>query len=308
MTARRQTRNSPARDPFAHRAGATRHALALALALACGSTGVATAAAPQRIVSINVCTDQLAMLLVEPSRIKSLSFLAADPSSSAMAREGAVFHLNHGLAEEILPFDPDIVLAGPYAARPAVTMLRRLGYRVFELPLGRTLADVPRHIRLVARALGAEARGEELVRAFDTRLAAIPPAPTGPRPVAALFAPNGITSGDDSLPAAVMDAAGFDNLAARQGMHGVGRFSLEAIAAARPDALILGRLSVEYPSLAKATLDHPALRRSVPDSAVIGLPHHLWACATPHIAEAVARLAAFRVRRAAAGSSATALP
>jgi iron complex transport system substrate-binding protein len=262
--------------------------------------GAAVAEAPQRIVSINLCTDQLAMLLVEPSRIKSLSFLAADPSSSAMAREGAAFHLNHGLAEEILPFDPDIVLAGPYAARPAVTMLRRLGYRVFELPLGRTLADVPHHIRLVARALGAEARGEELVRAFETRMAAIPPPPPGPRPVAALFAPNGITSGDDSLPAAVMEAAGFDNLAARHGMHGVGRFTLEAIAVARPDVLILGRLSVEYPSLAKATLDHPALRLSVPDSAVVGLPHHLWACATPHVAEAVARLAAFRVRRAGA--------
>jgi iron complex transport system substrate-binding protein len=261
--------------------------------------GTPAAEAPQRIVSINVCTDQLAMLLVEPKRIKSLSFLAADPSSSAMAREGAAFHLNHGLAEEILPFDPDIVLAGPYAARPAVTMLRRLGYRVFELPLGQTLADVPRHIRLVSRALGAKARGEELVRAFDARLAAIPPPPTGPRPVAALFAPNGITSGDESLPAAVMDAAGFDNLAARQGMHGVGRFTLEAIAAAPPDALILGRLSVEHPSLAAATLEHPALRRSLPEGAVIGLPHHLWACATPHIAEAVERLAAFRARRTA---------
>jgi iron complex transport system substrate-binding protein len=240
------------------------------------------------------------MLLVEPGRIKSLSFLAADPSSSAMAQEGSVFHLNHGLAEEILPFDPDIVLAGPYAARPAVTMLRRLGYRVFELPLGRTLADVPRHIRLVARALGTERRGEDLIRAFEARIAAIPQPPPGPRPVAALYAPNGITSGDDSLPAAVMEAAGFDNLAARHGMHGVGRFTLEAIAVARPDALILGRLSVEYPSLAAATLKHPVLRRSMRDGAIIGIPHHLWACATPHIAEAAARLATFRLRRAGA--------
>ncbi|MGE0652266.1 MAG: ABC transporter substrate-binding protein, partial [Alphaproteobacteria bacterium] len=229
-----------------------------------------------------------------------LSFLAADPSSSSMAREGAAFHLNQGLAEEVLPFDPDLVLAGPYGARPAVTMLRRLGYRVFELPLGRTLADVSRHIRLVARVLGAEQRGEELIRAFEARIAAIPQPPPGPRPVAALYAPNGITSGDESLPAAVMDAAGFDNLAARQGMHGVGRFTLEGIAAARPDALILGRLSVEHPSLAAATLEHPALRRSLPDGAIIGIPHHLWACATPHIAEAVARLAAFRLRRAGA--------
>jgi iron complex transport system substrate-binding protein len=183
-------------------------------------------------------------------------------------------------------------------------MLKRLGYRVFELPLGRTLADVPRHIRLVARVLGTEQRGEDLIRDFEARIAAIPRPPPGPRPVAALYAPNGITSGDESLPAAVMDAAGFDNLAARQGMHGVGRFTLEGIAAARPAALILGRLSVENPSLAATTLDHPALRHSVPKDAIIGLQHHLWACATPHIAEAVARLAAFRLRRAGTAAGA----
>ncbi len=253
---------------------------------------------PQRIVSINVCTDQLAMLLADPTRIVSVSFLAADPASSAMAREAAGHHLNHGRAEEILPLRPDIVLAGPYGARAAAALLRHLGTRVVEVPLGDSLDDVPRQIRTVAAVLGEVPRGEALIQAFHRRMAAV--APSGPRPVAALFAPNGITSGANSLPMAVMAAAGFDNLAARQGIAGVGRFSLEALVAARPDALILGRLTVEHPSLATATLDHPALAHAVPAEAIISVPHHLWACATPHIAEAVARLAALRQRLEAA--------
>lgn len=251
---------------------------------------------PRRIVSINLCTDQLAMLLVAPERIVSLSFLAADPASSAMAAAAGRFRLNHGLAEEVLTQNPDIVLAGPHAARPAVDLLRRLGHRVFELPLGESLDDVPRHLRAVAQALGEDQRGEALIADFQSRLAAISRPPAGVRPLAALYAPNGITSGARSLPQAVMAAAGFDNLADRRAITGVGRVSLEDIVAARPDALIIGRLSVEHPSLAAQSLDHPALAAAVPGNAVIAVPHHVWACAIPQIADAVAALAGLRDR------------
>ncbi|MFM2128529.1 MAG: hypothetical protein RL477_75, partial [Pseudomonadota bacterium] len=113
---------------------AARRVLAALLAaiFVLGPCAAARADKPQRIVSINLCTDQLAMLLVPAERIVSLSFLAADPASSAMAELGARFHLNHGLAEEILPLDPDIVLAGPHGAGAAIALLRRLGRPVFQ--------------------------------------------------------------------------------------------------------------------------------------------------------------------------------
>lgn len=291
--------DATAMTPCRTAASAVRLGLAVAIAAALvwsGAGNVAAADKPQRIVSVNLCTDQLAMLLVPPERIVSLSFLAADPGSSAMAAEGARFRLNHGLAEEILPLAPDIVLAGPYGARPALALLRRLGHRVVELPLGDSLDDVPRQVRAAARALGEDARGEALIAAFEARLAAVPQPPAGPRPVAALYAPNGITSGAGSLPQAVMTAAGFDNLATRRGIAGVGRLELETIVAARPDALILGRLRLEQPSLAAASLEHPALARAVPPGAVIAVPHHLWACAIPQVVDAVAALAALRER------------
>src|SRR5207302_173609 len=43
------------------------------------------AAAPQRIVSMNLCTDQMALLLAGPERIVSISFLGADPAESSLA-------------------------------------------------------------------------------------------------------------------------------------------------------------------------------------------------------------------------------
>lgn len=272
--------------------------LAAALCVAAGGVGAAEGK-PQRIVSINVCTDQLAMLLAPRARIKSVSFLAADPASSAMAEEARGLHLNHGLAEEVLPLKPDIVLAGAYGARHAVALLRRLGQRVVELPLGNTLDDVAVQVRFVAGALGEVARGEALIAAFRARLARLPAPAPGGRPLAVLFESSGVTSGRDSLPDAVMDAAGFDNLAARLGVSGVGRVPMEVIVAARPDVLIRGRLEPQYPSLAAGTLAHPALTRAVADGAVIDMPDSLWSCATPRIVAAVERLAALRARLAA---------
>ena len=94
------------------------------LLVACGFLAlcIPAAAAPARVVSTNLCTDQLAMLLAAPGQLVSVSWLAADPRSSTMAAEAARYPANHGLAEEIFLLSPDLVLAGSYTARTAVDL------------------------------------------------------------------------------------------------------------------------------------------------------------------------------------------
>jgi iron complex transport system ATP-binding protein len=82
---------------------------------------------PRRIVSMNVCTDQFVMLLAERERIQSVSWLARNPEVSTTADDAAAIPVNHGLAEEILPLRPDLVVAGTFTTRPTVYLLRRLG-------------------------------------------------------------------------------------------------------------------------------------------------------------------------------------
>ncbi|MEO1895141.1 MAG: hypothetical protein ABGX32_02600, partial [Methylococcales bacterium] len=79
-----------------------------------------TLANPQRIVSINLCTDQLLMLLAKRENIESVSYFAANPDASAMFEEAAGIRKNQGQAEEILQMKPDLILAGTFTARPAV--------------------------------------------------------------------------------------------------------------------------------------------------------------------------------------------
>jgi iron complex transport system substrate-binding protein len=79
------------------------------------SLATSTLAAPQRVMSLNVCTDQLAMQLAAPGQLVSVSFLASDPDMSAMAEEAKQYPKNRGMAEEVFLRHPDLVVTGTYS-------------------------------------------------------------------------------------------------------------------------------------------------------------------------------------------------
>ncbi|MBK1697877.1 ABC transporter substrate-binding protein [Rhodovibrio salinarum] len=261
---------------------------------AAGSTPAA-AERPQRVVSLNLCTDQLLVQLAEPERIASVSVLAADPLYSAVADRAQGLPVNHGQAEEVLRQNPDLVLTGTFGNRSTVHLLRRLGYPVVQIGPPRDLTDVRRQIRKIADALGVPARGRALIRRLDTRLAAAAPQERSEdRVTVAIYQPNGIVVGRNELPHAVATAAGLSNLAADQGMNGMSPLALERLLVARPDVLILQSERDPAPSQATELLRHPALQALAERSVVTRIPRRLWSCGGPQVAEAVRRLAQAR--------------
>lgn len=261
---------------------------AAAMTLAAIDTTPASAK-PERIVSMNLCTDQLVMLLADRERIASVSYLAADPNASAMADSAAGLKFNHGLAEEILPLKPDLVLAGALTTRPTVFLLRKLGHRVVELPVASSLSDVRSNIRAVAEAIGEPARGEALVSEFNRKLSVLGGEQARLRPLAVLYWANGYTSGKDTLANAAVEAAGFRTLAGELGLLGTSQLPLETLLAADPDVLVMGRVRDE-PALANEIFRHPALRQAFADRPKVRVPDHLWVCGTPFIANAIEQL------------------
>lgn len=276
------------------RAGLT--ALPALLLLFAADPAAAGSSGGPRVMSLNLCTDQLALQLLPRARIASVSDLAADPAYSTVAEQAAGLPVNHARAEEVLARDPDIVLAGKYAhdRRGTLRLLRRLDYRVVEVAPPRSLADVRRQIRRVARAVGAEARGAALIARLDARLAAARPRDPQTEVTAAIYQPNGITVGPGDLPHAVLKAAGLTNLAARFGLRGLVPLPLERLVAARPDVLVLQTRRSDAPALATRLLRHPALAGLRRHATVVRIPAPLWSCPGPQVADAVARLAAAR--------------
>ena len=275
-------------------------ALGLVAALAAASAGMASAGGaeaddrPARIVSLNLCADELVLRLVDRERVASVTWLARDPRGSTVAAAAAEVPVNRGLAEEVVPLAPDLVLAGAYTTRTTVALLRRLGVRVVELGLPATLDAVRGQIREVARLVDEPARGEALVAEMDARLAAVRPADGA---TALLLRPNGLVTGAGGLVDALMGEAGLVNLAATMPLGGGGDVPLERVVMADPDVLLIDAEPDGPPALGAALLEHPALAGR---GRVARVPTRFLACAGPQVAEAVALLAAAG-RGAAAG-------
>lgn len=261
-------------------------ALILALALPWA------AAAQHRVVSMNLCTDQLALLVGAPRQVISVSALAQDPASSPMAEAAAKLPANHGQAEEIFLMHPDLVLAGAFSNRATVDLLRRLGLRVEVFPPAYSLEDVRANILGVGAAMGRAAAAQALADRFAADLAALRQA-VARRPRAALYFANGYTLGDRTLSGQILAAAGFDNIAAEAGLSAGGTLALERLILAEPEVVLTGR---RLPGAARAEeiLDHPALRALMAETAGGVLSDRDWICGTPQVLQAIGKLTELR--------------
>jgi len=261
--------------------------ISLGAALACAGAALADPA-PARVVSINLCTDQLAMLLAAPGQLVSVSDLAVDPESSAMAEEARNYPVNHARAEEIYLLRPDLVLAGRYTARATVDMLRRVGLEVVEFDPANSLSDTRDRMAQMAALLDRAAEGAALIARFDADLAALQAA-TGGAPRAALYHPNGYTLGAGTLANDILRAGGFANVAAELGHRGGGTLPLETLVMADPDLLISAE-TLPGASRSEEVLVHPALEDLRAGHAALRITSPDWICGTPHLLGAVERL------------------
>ncbi|SOB93664.1 ABC transporter substrate-binding protein [Rhodobacter maris] len=263
----------------------------LAAALWLAGPGLADPAAPQRVVSINLCTDQLALMLAAPGQLRALTRLAQDPESSVMAARARSYRINHGRAEEVYLEKPDLVLAGRYTASATVTMLRGLGIRVETFAPAESFAELRASILRMGALLGREAEAARIERRFAENLARLQRPSRGAPPVAATWAAHGYMAGSASLTGEIITAAGFRPLARLIG-HGAGGFMpLEALVMADPDLVILSRAD-PAPAHSEAVLDHPALTALTGRAAV--MQDRDWICGLPAVLDAVDRLAANR--------------
>jgi iron complex transport system substrate-binding protein len=233
--------------------------------------------AVRRVVSLNLCTDQMLVLLA-PERIAALSPLARDPALSFVAAQAGSLPVVRAAAEAVLPLHPDLVLAARYGAQTTLSLLEQFGIRVVRVDQPTDFAGIRAMTRDLAALLDVPARGEALIAAMNARLDRVPPPP---RPITALaLEPRFYTAQPGSMMDAVLRAAGLTNVATRS------RVGLEALLRHPPDLLVEPPMPT-YPSLATAMLDTPVLaaipRRLIPSALTI--------CAGPYTARAVTMLA-----------------
>ena len=98
-----------------------------------------------------------------------------------------------------------------------------------------------------------------------------------------------------SLADAALAAAGFRNMSADYRLTRGGQVPLESLVARPPDLLVLGSAPEEYRTALADNLRHPIIRLLRQRRASLELPWRHWLCGTPHIADAIERLAEARM-------------
>jgi iron complex transport system substrate-binding protein len=244
--------------------------------------GGAQAEAPRRIVSFNVCADQLVLALADPQQIVALSPYAADASISVVAEQAKAFRRVPLQAESVIPLDPDLVLVAPSFRVVTQPILKALGFNVVEVGLINDLAAGRAQIREFAALFGHSERGEALIADIDAardRLAAA----RGERAATALLIANGgYTVGPDSLAASLLDDAGLvPPPGAPKGFGGI--VPLEKLIALRPDYLVMSSLVEEANGQGALYLTHPALQALYPPARRIILPARYTICGGPSL-------------------------
>jgi iron complex transport system substrate-binding protein len=243
-------------------------------------------AAPRRVLSFNLCADQLALALADRDQIAGLSIYAADPQESVIATQARGIPQVQSRAEATVALAPDLVLIGPIY-RPAMQrILAEQGIRLLTVDLVGSIDAAKAQIREVAAALGHPPRGEALVAEVEAARGRLASVRRTDGATALVLERGGYVAGAESLTAALLAEAGLRPPAGAPAGYGLPT-TLERLITLKPDYIVLDNPAIEAEDQGAMFLAHPALKALYPSERRIALPHRFTFCGGPALVAAL---------------------
>lgn len=131
---------------------------------------------PQRIVSLNLGTDEILIDLVKPERIIALSYLAEDEGISSIVDKAKKVNqklIDKGNVEAIIALKPDLVLMSDAVSADVGTTLREMGINVYISKTPATIEETKARVLDLAKVVDEPEKGQELVHDMDNALAEV---------------------------------------------------------------------------------------------------------------------------------------
>lgn len=235
---------------------------------------------PQRVVSLNLCTDLLVSLVAKPEQIAGFSPTSADHSYSTIADVVENYTVHNGSAEEVIRLQPDLIVA-PSHMMGVAKLLERLGYKVARVSLPYSLDEINPTVMTFGELLGQPQRAEKVARDFTAAQNAVANTFSGQSSL--IIGPNRYTTGRTEFRSDVLAVAGLTSAAP---FDGSGSISLEQLIVAAPDILIIDDSTTNQHSLAQSFKRHPALQKMAATQTrrQLTMRSRDWICASPYIA------------------------
>lgn len=248
---------------------------------------------PQRIVSLGLCTDQLLLMLADHKRIAAITQDGKNSYISYMAVQAQDVAAHNATAEDIIRYQPDLVVSTRFGSPDTVRILRQLGYRVEILSSPKNIDEMYPLLRQFGLWLGETGNTEAMVQSIQQRIAVTQQQQSGKVPeTAVMYSPNGFVIGGNTLEDDVLRHAGYRNLAAEAGVEFFKAISMETLMVWKPQKILLENGVNNRDSLAHAYIYHPAIRDLVGAENTVEMPPKLRDCFGPMTADFTDYLAA----------------
>ena len=261
-------------------------AFVFASALSLGLAGAAEAAPVGRVASLNLCTDELLLMIARPDQILSVTHLAQQPAETPLWREARRHRRNDGSLVSVAGLRPNLVLTMGGGIRDRTGLAKRLGIKALDIPFPQSLDDVAKAIAAVSKAVGTPAAGAALVRRMQFLRRTAPEA----KKDTVWLGGGGRTVQAGSLAAQWMGLAGFQ----QKSIKGE-RVSLEQLLMNPPEVILRSDYRSGQYSAEQRWLAHP-LARGTRKSRTIVSDGRPWTCMGPPMIAEVERLRRARVR------------
>ena len=237
-------------------------------------------AAPRRVASLNLCTDELLLSLAAPEQILSVTHLAQNPAETPLWREARPYKRNDGSLASVAGLKPDLVLTMGGGARDRIGIARRLGLATLDLPYPQNLADIEQAVTRLAAALGRPAAA----RTALARIAALK-ATAPAKPADAIW----LGGGGRSIAATGLAAQWMALAGLRQRPLAGDRVSLEQLLTRPPAVLLRSDYRSSPYSGGQRWLEHP-LAKGTSRSLSLATDGRLWTCMGPLMTAEILRL------------------
>lgn len=240
----------------------------------------AAQAAPRRVASLNLCTDELLLSLAAPEQIASVTYLAQQPEEFPLWRQARAYPKNDGSLMSVVRYRPDMVITMGGGGRDSARIAQRLGIRVLNLPYPQNLQDMESMILRVAHMLDRDPAGMAIVARIEQLKSGRPPARTD----SIWLGGGGLTLTANGLGAQWMALAGL-----RQRAVPGDRVTLEYLVVDPPAVLLRSDYRSGQYSADERWLAHPLVQRAK-TARTIRTDGRPWTCLGPPMIDEIRRL------------------
>ncbi len=267
------------------------------------ANSVGFAAAPQRIASATVGTDEILFEILsrrqELHRLIAVSIFSDNKKYSHLDKIPSSIKGRVGdSVEALLALKPDLAIVASYNRQEISHQLNAAGVQVVLQENFRSLGDIQDNIRMIGRVTGTSKEADALVQEMQKELQASKSASpcVGGDPTFIQYSSYDTVPGSGTIINDAAQHAGLQNLAARLKLSGWAPLSQEVLATLNPDFVVTSGEPAQKKEIQAQLLRSPAWQKlkAVQAGRLIIIPDRQLYTVSHHVTKLVKTLAAAR--------------